>query len=115
MAQKYLVSGTLQHGVVVEPAKDGKPAVTRVDVYHDGDEFETEDPALERELRRSKSILLPEEYAALAAGEGNAAPLQQLAAERQALSDENAALKARLAELEAAQAASKQSDSAKGK
>lgn len=104
MAQKYIVSGTLNHGVELdEKGPDGRPLV-RIDVYHDGDEFSTDDPKLEAELRAVKTILLPEEYAALSVAAGNPAPLQQLADERQALSDENAALRARLAELEAAAA-----------
>ncbi len=107
MGQTYRVSGTLNHGVELdEKGPDGRK-LTRVDVYHDGDEFSTDDAKLEAELRFYKAILLPEEYAAAAAGEGNRAPTEQLASERQALADENAALRARLAELEAAAGSAK--------
>ncbi len=103
---KYRVSGTLNHGVLEPDPETGKKvAVTHV--YHDGDEFETDDPKLEAELRALHTILLPEEYAALVAEEGNKGPLEQLAAQRQAVEDENAQLKARIAELEAAANASK--------
>lgn len=102
MAQTYIVSGTLRHGVVIESARGDRPAETRIDVYHDGDEFSTDDPKLEAQLRAVKTILTAEEYAAAAASEGNTKPQEALAAARVALEDENAALKARLAELEVA-------------
>lgn len=103
MAQTYRVSGTLRHGVVLEAATEDKPARTRIDVYHDGDEFSTDDPKLEKELRASKTILLPEEYAAEAASEGNKAPQEQLAAERAAKDARIAELEAKLAAFEAGQ------------
>lgn len=104
MAQKYIVSGTLNHGVELpELGPDGRH-LTRIDVYHDGETFETEDAALERELRATKTILLPEEYAADAASQGNPAAMEQLAAQRQAQADEIERLRAELEQLKAAQA-----------
>lgn len=102
MAQTYKVSGTLNHGVLLdEKGPDGRNLV-RVDTYHDGDDFSTDDPKLEAELRAVKTLLTAEEYAAEQAAAGNPAVQAELAATRQALEDENAALKARLAEFEAA-------------
>ena len=88
MATTYTVSGTLKH--------DGQ-------TYSDGEAFATDDPAVEKALRRVKAILLPEEYAAELAASGNVAAQQQLAQQRQALADENARLKAQLAALQGGQ------------
>ena len=92
MGQTYLVSGTLKH--------DGQ-------VYRDGEQFSTDDPAVERDLRRGKAILLPEEYAAAAASEGNTAMQEELAAERAALAAKVAELEAKLAAAEAAKSVDK--------
>lgn len=104
MAQTYRVSGTLHHGVL-EPDETGK-LVSVTHTYHDGDEFSTDDPALEKELRAVKTILLPEEYAGAALSEGNKAPAEQLAAERVAKDEEIARLRAEVEALHAARLAS---------
>lgn len=86
MATQYILSGTLKH--------DGQ-------IYPSGSAFSTEDMALEQQLRKTGTILLPEEYAAAAAASGDTAVLQQLADERARLAQENAAKDAELARLRA--------------
>lgn len=86
MATQYIISGTLKH--------DGQ-------IYTSGSAFSTEDAALEQQLRKTGTILLPEEYAAAAAASGDSVMLQQLADERARLAQENAAKDAELARLRA--------------
>ena len=107
MTQQYTVSGSLRHGVVVREATEDQPAKIRVDVYKDGETFESSDEKLVATLRLAGTLLTAEEYAAAAAGEGNVAPQQHLAATRAALEDENAALKAEIEAMRAASGSSK--------
>ncbi len=109
MGQKYLVSGTLNHGVLLDELNEDGSRKVRYDVYKDGQEFSTDDAALEASLRAGGTILLPEEYAADALASGNSNPAQELAALRQQLQDENALLKAQIAELAALKASGSKS------
>lgn len=89
MAQKYLTSGTIRHGLA-----DGS-----VLTFKNGDEFSVDDEGVVAGLRLAGSLLTPEEFAAAEASEGRPQMQQELSAQRMSLEDENARLRAELAAL----------------
>lgn len=115
MAEKYIVSGTLRHGVHLDELDGDGRRKARIDVYRDGETFESDDEKLVAKLRRDKVLLTPEEHAAAAAAEGNPGPQRALAAQRQSLEDENARLRAELEAFKATQSPAPADKSTSGK
>lgn len=116
---QYRVNGTLAHGEPIMvtdedgysvPKRDkrGQP-MSKSYVFNDGDYVDSDLLGEEnvKALRFRSVLSTPEEYAQAQAARGNLKPLADMVAERersQALALENAALKARIEELERASA-----------